>query len=94
MDELRWKRVKGRAAPLPHLPPLLLWVQRLVDAGLVPPAATHVALRYVVIMQELLRSGSDVRAEHRRLTLHLLRGTVSAAKAHNFLHLVMSDVAP
>ena len=90
MDQVRWQRPKGRA-PLPHIPPLLLWVQRLVDAALVPPDATHVALRYVCIMQGLLQQ-QDTTAAHRRLTANLLRGTVSAAKAHHFLHMVMSDV--
>lgn len=86
----RQGRRRRRACPPPGAP-LLLWVNALALQGAVPPAAVHVALSYLVEM-DAMRGDLSVCKKYRNYSEQLLRGNVSRAKAHSFLHMVLEDM--
>ena len=86
-----WRRAKGRR-PLPILPPLLLWVHRLAQNGLVPHEAVSLTLHYLETLQDM-RKDPHLSPRFRTHTNHLLRGTANRAVAHGFLHMVLEDLA-
>lgn len=89
---LAWRRPRPRRrAPPPLVPPLLLWIHGLVRERAVPPAAVHVALGYLVAMEDM-RTDPNLSDNLRKTSAQLLRGSVGRAKAHSFLHLVLEDV--
>ena len=83
------RRRRGGGRPPPG-PPLLLWVHALARQGAVPAAAVHVAMGYMIALDDMCED-TQLSAAFRQQSAQLLRGSVGRAKAHSFLHLVLED---